>query len=160
MPESELPIVEASHRRSKLRREDLQTDDVLCNHCRAKCCRYFAFPIDKPTDWQDFDYLRWYLMHERASVFIEEGCWYMLVHNPCQHLREDQRCDIYDTRPQICRDYTTQDCEYEDDWIYEHYWETPEQIEEYAATVLGPREGQGIRSPRPQPFASAVPPKS
>ncbi len=160
MPESELPIVDASPRRSKLRREDLQADDVLCNHCRAKCCRYFAFPIDKPSDWQDFDYLRWYLMHERASVFIEEGCWYLLVHNPCQHLREDQRCDIYDTRPQICRDYTTQDCEYEDDWIYEHYWETPEQIEEYAATVLGPREGQGIRSPRPQPVASAVPPNS
>jgi Fe-S-cluster containining protein len=160
MPESDLPIVEASACGSKLRREDLQADEVLCNHCTAKCCRYFAFPIDKPTDWQDFDYLRWYLMHERASVFIEEGCWYLLVHNPCKHLREDQLCDIYDTRPQICRDYTTKDCEYEDDWVYEHYWETAEQIEEYAALVLGPRDGQGIRSPRPQPTASACQPNS
>ena len=40
--------------------------------------------------------------------------------------------------------------EYEDAWVYDHYWETPEQIEEYAEAVLGPREGEGFRSPRPK----------
>jgi uncharacterized protein len=149
MPEVELPIHHGEVCRRKPRREDLKPDEVLCAHCAAKCCRYFAFPIDKPTDWQDFDYLRWYLLHERASIFVEDDCWYLLVHNPCKHLGEDQLCGIYETRPQICRDYTTANCEYEDDWVYEHYWETPEQIEEYAAVVLGPREGQGIRSPKP-----------
>jgi uncharacterized protein len=134
----------------KIRREDLRPGEVLCAHCPAKCCRYFALPIDKPKDWQDFDYIRWYLLHEAAAIFTEEDCWYLLVHNRCKHLRDDHLCDIYDTRPQICRDYTTADCEYDDLWVYDHYWETPEQIEEYAETVLGPRDGGDIRSVKPR----------
>ena len=93
------------------------------------------------------------LAARRASIFTEEGCWYLLVHNRCKHLRDDQLCDIYETRPQICRDYTTDDCEYDDEWVYDHYWETPEQIEEYAEAVLGPREGESIRSAKPQAAA-------
>jgi uncharacterized protein len=141
---------------AKVRREDLRPGEVLCNHCAAKCCRYFALPIDKPKTWEDFDYIRWYLLHERASIFTDEGCWYLLVHNGCKHLREDQLCDIYDTRPQICRDYTTVDCEYDDEWVYDNYWETPEQIEEYAEAVLGPREGESLRSAKPQTAVGAV----
>ena len=85
----------------------------------------------------------------RASIFTDEGCWYLLVQNVCKHLRDDQLCDIYDTRPQICRDYSTVNCEYEDDWVYDHYFETSEQVEEYAEAVLGPREGGTFRSPKP-----------
>jgi uncharacterized protein len=139
---------------AKVRREDLRPGEVLCNHCTAKCCRYFALPIDKPKTWEDFDYIRWYLLHERASIFTDEGCWYLLVHNVCKHLRDDQLCGIYETRPQICRDYTTVDCEYDDEWVYDHYWETPEQIEEYAEAVLGPREGESIRSAKPRTAAT------
>jgi Fe-S-cluster containining protein len=131
------------------RREDLRRGELLCGHCPAKCCRYFALPIDTPTEWQDFDYIRWYLLHERAAVFVEEGDWYLLVNNRCKHLGEDNRCDVYGTRPQICRDYATDDCEYEDDWVYDHYWETPEQVAEYAEAILGPRKGQGRRGARP-----------
>jgi Fe-S-cluster containining protein len=61
-------------------------------------------------------------------------------------------CGIYETRPQICRDYTTENCEYEDDWVYDHYLETPEQVVEYAEAVLGPRKGRDIRSPKPDPL--------
>jgi Fe-S-cluster containining protein len=150
MPEVDLPIHQDKVCRHKPHREDLKAGEVLCTHCGAKCCRYFAFPIDTPTEWQDFDYLRWYLLHEHASVFVEDDCWYLLVHNRCKYLGDDHLCGIYETRPQICRDYTTDNCEYEDDWVYEHYWETPEQIEEYAAVVLGPREGESIRSPKPK----------
>jgi uncharacterized protein len=142
---------------AKVRREDLRSGEVLCNHCTAKCCRYFALPIDKPKTWEDFDYIRWYLLHERASIFTDEGSWYLLVHNECKHLRADQLCDIYETRPQICRDYTTNDCEYDDEWVYDHYWETPEQIEEYAEALLGPRGSESIRSAKPQAVAACVP---
>ncbi len=140
----------------KPHREDLPAGGSLCDHCTAKCCRYFALPIETPTEWQDFDFIRWYLLHERASVFVEEACWYLLVHTKCRHLRDDNRCGIYATRPQICRDYSTENCEYEDDWVYDHYWETPEQVEEYAEAVLGPRPGGSIRSPRPEPLAVLV----
>jgi Fe-S-cluster containining protein len=83
-------------------------------------------------------------------VFTEEDVWYLLVHNRCKMLRDDNLCSQYETRPQICRDYTTKNCEYDDEWVYDHYWETPEQVVEYAEAVLGPAKGQGFRSPRPK----------
>ncbi len=126
--------------RAKPRREHLRPGETPCRHCTAKCCRYFALPIDPPKDWRDYDFIRWYLMHEGAAVFTEDGGWYLLVHNPCKHLQEDHRCGIYDNRPPICREYDTNDCEYDDDWLYDHYWETPEQVEEYAEALLGPRK--------------------
>lgn len=135
--------------RTKPSRDELKPGEVLCDHCTAKCCRYFALPIDTPTDLRDFEYIRWYLLHGRAAVFSEGETWYLLVHTVCKHLQSDNRCGIYETRPQICREYTTDACEYEDAWTYERYFETPEQVAEYAEAVLPARPLQGIRSPRP-----------
>lgn len=135
--------------REKPCREDLKPGEILCLHCGAKCCRYFALPIDDPTTWKEFEYIRWYLLHERATAFTEDGTWYLLVHTRCRHLDDDDRCSRYETRPQVCRDYTTDRCEYEDDWVYDQYFETPEQVAEYAEAVLGPRKGSSFRSPKP-----------
>jgi Fe-S-cluster containining protein len=63
-------------------------------------------------------------------------------------LQADNRCGIYETRPRVCREYSMKDCEYEDDWTYDFYLESPEQVEEYMEAVLQKR-GQSIRSPRP-----------
>jgi uncharacterized protein len=132
----------------KPRRKDVPMDRVLCDFCTAKCCRYFAMPIETPEDRADFEYIRWFLLHDRASVFKEDDTWYLLVHTTCRHLQEDNRCGIYETRPPICREYSTKDCEYEDDWTYDFYLERPEQVAEYTEAVL--REpGQSIRSPKP-----------
>ncbi|MGD9645300.1 MAG: YkgJ family cysteine cluster protein [Pirellulales bacterium] len=136
---------------AKLPREQVPPDDVLCNHCTAKCCRYFALPLEPPTTWSDFDFIRWYLMHTPATLFTEGESWYLVVHNECQHLLPDNRCGVYETRPQICRDYSTKECEYEDDWVYERYFETPEQIFEFAEALLGPPP----HDPRLQPAAGA-----
>jgi Fe-S-cluster containining protein len=81
-------------------------------------------------------------------VFKEDDDWYLLVHTTCQHLPPDYRCGIYETRPQICRDYTTKNCEYDDDWTYDFYLETPEQVWEYTEAVCQ-KKGKSIRSPRP-----------
>jgi Fe-S-cluster containining protein len=135
--------------RTKPHREDLRTGECLCTHCPAKCCRYYATPIDTPTNWQEFDYLRWFLYHKDSAVFLEDGCWYLLVFSKCMHLRDDNLCGAYETRPQVCRDYGTANCEYEEEWVYDHYFETAEQVEEYAEAVLPPRKGRTIRSPKP-----------
>jgi uncharacterized protein len=132
----------------KIRREQLPAGRVLCEFCTAKCCRYFALPIETPTEFADFEYIRWYLLHDRATVFKEEGDWYLLVHTTCEHLQDDNRCGIYETRPKICREYTTDNCEYEDDWTYDFYLETTEQVAEYTEAVLQ-KKGQTIRSPKP-----------
>lgn len=130
-------------------RENLPAGTVLCDHCTAKCCRYFALPIETPTTRDEFEYIRWYVMHGETSIFCEDGSWYLMVHNRCDHLQDDHRCGIYHQRPQICREYSTVDCEYEDDWIYERYWDVAEQIAEYAEAVLPRKKGQSIRSPKP-----------
>ena len=134
--------------RAKPRREAIPKDKVLCEYCPAKCCRYFALPIEEPEDYADFEFMRWFLLHERATVFREGQQWYLLVHTVCRHLREDNLCGIYETRPQICRDYTTDNCEYEDDWTYDFYLETPEQVVEYCEATLQD-EYDTIRSPKP-----------
>lgn len=133
---------------AQIDRDRLPPGKVLCEYCTAKCCRYFALPIDTPEEFQDFEYLRWYLLHERATVFQEDGSWYLLVHNVCKHLEPNNLCGIYETRPQICRDYTTENCEYDSDWTYEFYLETPEQVAEYTEAVIQPK-GQSIRSRKP-----------
>jgi uncharacterized protein len=132
----------------KLRREQVSKNDSLCDHCTAKCCRYFALPLDAPEDLADFEFIRWFLLHDRATVFREDETWYLLVHTTCRHLQADNRCGIYETRPQVCRDYSTNDCEYEDDWTYDFYLERPEQVAEYTEAVLQ-EEGKSIRSRKP-----------
>jgi Fe-S-cluster containining protein len=132
----------------KLPRERVPQGKVLCEYCTAKCCRYFALPIDTPTTFEDWEFIRWYVLHDRATVFTEDDSWYLLVHTTCRHLQADNRCGIYETRPQICRDYTTDKCEYEDDWTYDKYLETAEQVWEYQEAILQPK-GRNIRSPRP-----------
>ena len=101
---------------------------------------------------KDFQFIRWYLLHGQASVFTEDDDWYLLMHTQCKHLGEDNLCQIYETRPQICRDYTIDSCEYEDDWTYEKYFETAEQVEEYAEAVLAFKDRQDIRSRQPNPL--------
>ncbi len=139
----------ATVRTPKIHRQDLRPGEVLCDHCTAKCCKYFALPIETPTTRKDFEFMRWFLMHDQAAVFTEKETWYLLVHTRCKHLRQDNRCGIYQTRPQVCRDYSTKNCEYEDDWVYDRYFETSEQVGEYAESVLPARKGESIKSPKP-----------
>lgn len=136
----------------KMSRDKVPADKSLCDYCTAKCCKYFALPIETPTERQDYDFIRWFLLHEHATVFTEDGTWYILVHTQCKHLRDDNLCGIYETRPQICRDYTTENCEYDEDWVYDQYFETAEQVAEYTEAMLGNANGV-FRSPKPNPLA-------
>ncbi len=132
-------------------RPPIADHESLCDHCTAKCCKYFAWPIETPTKQADFDYVRWAMLHARTTFFVSERVWYVLVHTSCKHLQPDHRCGIYETRPQICRTYSTDDCEFDDRYVYDQYFETPEQIEEYVEVVLGGRSrgGGSIRSRKP-----------
>ena len=122
--------------RKRMKRENLKPGEVLCSYCTARCCRYFALPIETPTTWEDFDHLRWYMMHGPVSVFVDGETWFLMVHGDCKHLQPDNRCGNYDDRPRICRSYSTDNCEYDNDGCYDKLFETPEQIWEYAEAVL------------------------
>lgn len=142
--------------RFKVRREDLKPGEVLCDYCTGKCCRYFALPIDTPETWEDYDHIRWFMMHGRVSVFVEDDEWYLMVHADCKHLQEDYRCAIYADRPSVCRAYSTVDCEYDEDATYEKLFETPEQIWEYAEAVLPPRKRKKANQPTELPILAGA----
>ena len=122
--------------RQRMKRENLGPGEILCTYCTAKCCRYFALPIETPTTREDFDHLRWYMMHGPVSVFVDGETWFLMVQGDCKHLQANNRCGNPDDRPRICRSYSTDNCEYENDGCYDKLFESPEQIWEYAEAVL------------------------
>lgn len=125
----------------QLSREQIPEGECVCNYCPGKCCRYFALPIDTPESWYDYENIRWYLLHDRATVFVDDDTWYLLVHTKCRFLNDTTNlCEQYESRPQICRSYSNKKCEYEDHYVYDQYFEVAAQVEEYAEAVLGERK--------------------
>jgi Fe-S-cluster containining protein len=128
-------------------RDEITPDDSPCNHCVGKCCRYFTVPIKTPRTKADFDEYRWYLAHGQTVIFTETETkngksltrWNLVVWTLCQYLLPDNRCGIYDTRPQVCRDYKSEDCEYDTPWVFEQSFETPDSIQSYGEQFLEER---------------------
>ena len=111
---------------------------MTCVECGAKCCRYFCFEIDEPDDYDEFEDIRWYLMHEDVTVHIDEGDWFISVANKCKMLGPDDKCLAYETRPNICRKYDPDNCDHiGGDYGYDEHFKTPEEIEKYARKILG-----------------------
>lgn len=85
-----------------------------CGRCTAStCCTYLTQELKTPRSMEDFDLLLWQISHRDTQVYKDEDGWFLLVNNRCRHLFSDGRCGIYETRPQVCRDHSTADCEAE-----------------------------------------------
>ena len=108
--------------------------EFICQKCAGLCCRYLALPIENPTTKNDYDDIRWYLAHEGISVFVEDGEWYINIASRCKYLTSENLCDIYETRPRICRGYKDGSCDYHSgDYGYELYFTSTEELDEYVA---------------------------
>ena len=119
----------------------------ICIACGAKCCGYFCFEIDEPTEFDDFENIRWFLCHKDITVHVDEGDWYISIDNPCMMLDETNRCRVYDDRPLICREYEMDNCdETPGGYDYEVEFRTPEEIEQYAMKTLGRKEYERERA--------------
>jgi Fe-S-cluster containining protein len=113
-------------------------NDTLCDRCMALCCHYITIEIDKPTSKRRKDDVRWYLLHEGITLLISQGRWLIKVPTRCSELTDECRCGIYEDRPIMCNEYTTENCDYfteyegwEADYLeietvaeYEHYLES------------------------------------
>ena len=102
-----------------------------CVACEAKCCKYVAVEIDKPTTKRDYDQIRWYLLHKHMKVFVDhDHDWFLEFETECEALGGHALCRIYDARPQICRDHgwPVGSCEHFAD-PYLHLWTTPGAFE-------------------------------
>ncbi len=97
-----------------------------CEECGGRCCRYVAIEIEKPSAKNDYDNIRWYLLHRDINIFVDhDGKWYIEFRTPCEQQMEDHRCGIYSVRPRICRAHGNSEgeCEYYDT-PFKHYFST------------------------------------
>jgi Fe-S-cluster containining protein len=90
------------------------TPENKCDFCtNSKCCTYFTEQLATPKKKTDFDHMLWQISHQDARIYKDEDGWFLLIERPCTHLQPDGRCGIYETRPQVCRDYSNDYCEYD-----------------------------------------------
>jgi len=89
----------------------LQNKENPCHDCNI-CCNYVAIELDKPEDEDDWNHIRWYLVHKDVWVFVDhDNSWNIQFNTPCEKLDEKGWCTIYHTRPKICKQYKSDNCE-------------------------------------------------
>jgi Fe-S-cluster containining protein len=111
------------------------SSNLKCEECGAKCCKYLAMEIDKPVDKEDYDKIRWYLLHKNVHVFIDhEEDWCVEFESECGELGENDMCQSYERRPRVCRAHGHgEDCEFHGDGEDPHIvkFSTVKEFEEY-----------------------------
>jgi Fe-S-cluster containining protein len=110
------------------------TSDDKCGLCtNSKCCTYITEQLETPRSKHDFDHLLWQVSHENVEIYKDEDGWFLLVDARCTHLQHDGRCGIYDRRPQVCREYSNDYCEYDApaEDSFELYFRNYEQLLSY-----------------------------
>jgi Fe-S-cluster containining protein len=104
--------------------------------CRAKCCRYITTVLEPPRRKVDFDELGWFVSHEGVSVYVQGRRWHLQVATRCRYLTPGNLCAIYDTRPDVCRDYDPKDCEHDAKLEYSLYFDTKDDFDRWYAKRL------------------------
>jgi Fe-S-cluster containining protein len=124
LPSAKAPIAKAPGK-THLKKEGAHP----CHECTA-CCSYIALEIDEPTTNREYDYIRWYLFRPNVKVYVDwDGDWHLQVDSDCQHLLPNGLCGVYETRPNICRDFDWRDCEkHNDDPAEKWLFTTPEEF--------------------------------
>lgn len=86
-----------------------------CSHCTgSKCCTYITEALGAaPRSKAEFQHLLWQVSHEGVSIYKDSDGWFLMVDTKCTHLQPGGNCAIYQERPQICRDYDNDWCEYD-----------------------------------------------
>jgi Fe-S-cluster containining protein len=86
-----------------------------CSRCiNSKCCTYTTEAIgEAPRSKADFEHLLWQVSHQGVEIYKDEDGWFLLMQGRCEHLGPSGACAIYEERPQICRDYDNDWCEFD-----------------------------------------------
>ncbi len=82
-----------------------------CSGC-GDCCTYVAVRIGSPRTNTDYDHIHWYLSHRGVAVYIDwDGDFYLEFQTRCEHLTPERTCGIYRERPEICAEFSWDECE-------------------------------------------------
>ena len=117
--------------------------DTKCGRCTALCCSYYALEIDAPDEPEDFENLRWYILHEDTHLFVDDDAWYLQVFRKCQWL-DGNKCGRYDDRPTICREYSDELCD-ADGVQSDLVFRSIEELEAYRDTWVAEYEAKRAR---------------
>ena len=100
----------------KIKPENIMDEsDNKCTRCtQTICCSYVTQQISTPRSKSDFDYLLWQVSHDGIEIYKGEDGWFLLIPGRCSHILPNGQCGIYETRPQICRDYENDYCEFDE----------------------------------------------
>lgn len=110
------------------------TSETKCSFCPgSKCCTYITQQIETPRSMTDFDHLLWQVGHENIEAYKDEDGWFLVAMNRCSHLLPSGGCAIYATRPQVCRNYSNDFCEFDapPEEEFEHYFQTYAELDNY-----------------------------
>ena len=89
--------------------------DNKCSRCTGTiCCTYITEAIDTQRSKTDFRHLLWQVSHQNIEIYKDDSGWYLLISGRCQHIQENGACGIYDDRPESCREYSNDWCEFDE----------------------------------------------
>jgi Fe-S-cluster containining protein len=83
---------------------------IPCLSC-GLCCSYIAVEIDGPNTLRGATNILWYLYHDKVAIYFDGDEWMVQLETTCRFLQDDKRCAIYETRPEICREFDETSCE-------------------------------------------------
>ncbi len=101
-----------------------------CKDCPAICCKNLAMAIGKPANGKEVEDLKWQLQFTHVKVYIRHHHWYQWIKTQCMYLTKDNKCSIYENRPDICRKHNPPDCE-KFGKFYDVMISTPDELEAY-----------------------------
>lgn len=84
-----------------------------CLKCKSLCCKYVTVDIPAPKYEEDYDEVRWYLLHKNVVIYkvYEEKNWRLEFQSFCEYQdNENHSCSKYSQRPDVCKEYTTEEC--------------------------------------------------
>ncbi|MBE7413019.1 MAG: YkgJ family cysteine cluster protein [Leptospiraceae bacterium] len=94
----------------KFPNEDKMTETEICLACHG-CCNYVSVEIEFPKNKETLDHYTWYLHHKNVQIYIDnDNAWNLLFITPCVQLQPNGMCSIYETRPNLCREYSAKSC--------------------------------------------------
>ena len=104
-----------------------------CDKCGGRCCKYVAVQLEKPRAKSDHEHIKWYLLHKNVNVFVDhDKNWFVEFRTPCLAQKLNNKCKVYELRPDICRVHCTGEgtCEYYDT-PFTKYFTTIDEYNEY-----------------------------
>ena len=89
--------------------------DSKCTRCtKSICCNSVNQKIPTPRSKENFDHLLWQVSNKTINVFKDTGGWFLHILTNRSHLRPGGVCSIYYNRPWVCREYTSDFCEFDE----------------------------------------------